>query len=90
MSAQALNPVLLGCIAALCFVAGLLFLRYWQSSRDRFFLFFMAAFWLEGINRFLVGVTLSWSEDEPAQYLVRLVSYALILVAIVDKNRTRR
>ena len=89
MNQAALNSVLLGCIAALCFVAGLYFLRYWQSSRDRFFLFFMTAFWLEGVNRFCVGVTASWNEDDPAQYLVRLVSYGLILLAIVDKNRRR-
>jgi hypothetical protein len=90
VSASVLQPLVLGIIAALCFVAGLYFYRYWRSTRDRFFLFFMAAFWIEGVNRLAVGLTGRWNEDSPFHYLVRLVSYALILLAIVDKNRPRR
>ena len=50
---------LLGGIAAGCFVVGLGFLRYWRSTRDRFFLFFMLSFWIEAANRVHMAVTAS-------------------------------
>ncbi len=85
-----MNEMLLGAIAALSFVAGLFFLRYWRSTRDRFFLFFMLAFWIEAANRVAMALAGTWNEDEsPLHYLVRLVSYLLILLAIWDKNRPR-
>jgi hypothetical protein len=84
------QAVLLGAIASLCFVAALFFLKYWRSTRDRFFLFLVAAFTMEGLNRFVAGWTGAWSEDSAAQYLVRLASYGLIVIAIIDKNRPGR
>jgi hypothetical protein len=84
-----MNQFLLGGIAVACFAVGLFFLRYWRSSGDRFFLFLMASFWMEAGNRIDMAVTRSWNEDSPVHYLVRLVSYALILIAILDKNRAR-
>lgn len=85
-----MNEVLLGGIAVASFVVGLFFLRYWLSTRDRFFLFFMLSFWIEAANRVDMALTQSWNEDTPAHYIVRLVSYGLILVAIWDKNRPGR
>ena len=83
-----MHQMLLGGIAFGSFVAGLFFLRYWLSTRDRFFLFFMLAFWIEAVNRFDMGLTNSWNEDDsPVHYLVRLATFALILIAIWDKNR---
>lgn len=90
MNNPLLAATLLGAIAGGCFVVGLVFLRYWRSSRDRFFLFFMLSFWLEGGNRVHMALTGSWNETDPAHYLVRLLSYALIVVAIWDKNRPGR
>lgn len=49
-----------------------------------------ATVWVEAANRVHMAVTMAWNEDEPAHYVVRLLSYALIVVAIWDKNRTRR
>ena len=85
-----MNDALLGAIAALSFVAGLVFLRYWRSTGDRFFLFFMLAFWIEAANRVAMALARTWAEDEAVHYLIRLASYLLILVAIWDKNRPRR
>lgn len=81
---------LLGAIAALSLVAGLIFLRYWRSSRDRFFLLFALSFLIEALNRVLMIEMPPSSESEPLHYLVRLVSYGLILYAIWDKNRPTR
>lgn len=85
-----MNEFLLGAIALCCFAVGLFFLGYWRSSRDRFFLFLMLSFWLEAGNRVYMAWSRSWNEDAPIYYLIRLVSYGLILVAIWDKNRSRR
>ncbi len=82
-----MNEFLLGGIVVGHLIAGLFFLRYWLSSRDRFFLFFMASFWLEAGNRAFMVLTQSWNESAPIHYVVRLVAYALILIALWDKNR---
>ncbi len=84
------NAVLLGAIAMASLVAALLFLRFWRSSRDRFFLFLAASFAIEGVNRAAFALAHERVENEPVYYLVRLCAYALIIVAIVDKNRARR
>lgn len=86
-----MHELLLGGIAVASFVAGLIFLRYWLSTRDRFFLLFAASFWLEALNRVHMGATASWNEEAlPVHYVVRLVSYLLILLAIWLKNRPGR
>jgi hypothetical protein len=84
-----MSEALLGAIAIASFAIGLFFLRYWLSTRDRFFLYFTASFWLEGANRTAMVVLRSWSEDAPIHYLLRLVAYTLILVAIWEKNHRR-
>ena len=79
--------VLLGAIAMASLIIGLFFLRFWRRTGDRFFLFFAIAFGLEGINRALLGLMRNPSEAEPFFYLVRLLSFLIILIAIIDKNR---
>jgi uncharacterized membrane protein HdeD (DUF308 family) len=81
--------MLLGANAMASLVAGLLFLRFWRDTRDRFFIFFAMAFGIEGLNRVALGLTDVAQEDEPYFYLVRLFSFLLILAAIVDKNRKK-
>lgn len=82
-----MNLFLLGAIAAASFAVGLFFLAYWRTSRDRFFLFLAASFWIEAANRAAMAMTESWSEDVPFHYFVRFVAYGLILIAIWEKNR---
>ena len=82
-----MNQLLLGAISMASLVVALFFLRFWKNTRDRFFLFFAAAFGLEGVNRALLGLDLDSSEHEPIYYSIRLLSFILILIAIVDKNR---
>ena len=85
-----IQPVLLGGIAALCLVAALFFLRYYRASRDPFFLLFALSFALEGVNRVVLYLAVGWNEDAPGYYVIRLVAYGLILVAIAGKNRGGR
>lgn len=83
-----MNQLLLGAVAMAAFTIGLFFFRFWKKTKDRFFLFFAVAFGLEGLDRILLGINAGSSENEPFIYLVRLLSFVLILIAIVDKNRT--
>ena len=84
------NAMLAGAIAMASAVIGLFFFGFWRNTRDRFFLFFAMSFALEAVNRVLLGLALNASEDAPLNYLIRLAAYALILIAIVDKNRRRK
>ncbi|HYO59907.1 DUF5985 family protein [Archangium sp.] len=83
-----MNDFLSGTVFALCCVAGLFFLRFWRKTRDRFFAYFAASFWLMALHRVLLLLTrLGDNEHVVVAYLVRLLAFVLILVAIVDKNR---
>lgn len=83
------NAILVGAIGTASLIAALFFLRFWRTTRDRFFLFFALSFFLEGVNRIALFASIGLEEDHPVYYLVRLVAYGLILAAIVDKNRKR-
>lgn len=85
-----MNQTLLGAIAMSSLIAGLFFLRFWKRTGDRFFLFFAISFVIEGLNRAVLGMTSSLDEELPFFYIVRLVSFILIIIAIVDKNRSRK
>lgn len=85
-----MNLMLLGAIAMASLVAALFFLRFWKETRDRFFLFFALSFFIEGINRVVLGLSPHPNEGEPFFYLVRFLSFLLILAAILDKNRAER
>src|SRR5688500_11476413 len=78
--------VLLGAIAMASMVAGLFFLRFWKDTKDRFFLFFAISFFVEGLNRFALGLTADPNEGRPVFYFVRFLSFCLILAAIAHKN----
>lgn len=85
-----MNQLLLGAIAATCFAIALILVRSWKTTRDRFFLFFAASFGIEGMSRIALALQPGTSEQTPTFYLVRLFAFALIIYAIVDKNRSGR
>lgn len=81
--------LLIGGIVVASALAGLFFLRFWRSTNDRFFLLFALAFWIEGLQRFAVYYWFRGEDASPLAYLPRLLAYALIIVAIVAKNRAK-
>ena len=81
------NTIIAGAIVMASLTIALFFLRFWKSTHDRFFLFFAIAFALEAFNRILIQITIHQDEQQPLFYLVRLLAYGLILVAILQKNR---
>jgi hypothetical protein len=80
---------LYGAIAAAEATAALFFLSFYRRTHDRLFLYFCAAFSIESGSR-LLGMFLNWNDaDSPWFYVLRVVAYGLILVAVVDKNLPR-
>lgn len=83
-----MNQLLSGAVAMAALTIAVFFLRFWRRTGDRFFLFFSLAFGLQAINRSLQGLQFVASENEPIFYIARLLSFVLILIAIVGKNRS--
>jgi len=81
-----MSNVILGAIAMASLVAALFFVRFWRDTRDRFFLLFAVAFALDAVTRLTLGLSDVSAEHEPLFYIARLVTFALILIAIIDKN----
>ena len=77
-----------GAIAMGFLVIAGFFFRFWRETHDRLFAFFAAAFFLLAINGPLVQLA-SDNPDSIALYVTRLLAYAIILIAIVDKNLRR-
>ena len=85
-----MEQMLMGAIAVGWLVAGLFFFRFWHQTGDRFFLWFALSFWLESAGRVALALLPPAAESTPGIYGVRVVAYALILLAIWQKNRPRR
>lgn len=83
--------LLRGMLVALCIVASVFFARFYRKSRDRFFALFAVAFGMLGLNWVGAAVLETHAQPEARQwvFLVRLLAFVVILVAIADKNRTR-
>jgi hypothetical protein len=85
-----MNQFISGAIMMGYGVAGLFFLRFWRETRDRLFSMFALAFWILALNRLPFLFIVEESETRTLVYLVRLLAFILILIAIIDKNRTRK
>jgi hypothetical protein len=83
-----MNEILAGAVAMASLVIALFFLRFWRAG-DRFFLYFALSFLIEGVHRLASAIVLVTHEDAPLHYLIRLLSYGLILWAILEKNWPR-
>ena len=82
---------ILGALALASLVAAVFFLRFWLKTTDRFFLLFAVAFAFDAVGRIAMAVLLSHqSEGEPQVYALRLLTFVLILGAIIDKNRKNK
>ena len=85
-----LYPALMGAVSMASFVAATFFLRFWRQTRDSFFLLFAIAFALDGGTRLVLALSHVSDESEPLYYSARLVTFGLIIAAIVLKNRSTR
>ena len=81
----ALNQFLSGAMMFGYSTAGLFFFRFYRQTADRLFLLFGIAFWIFGLNR--VAMLATSDEVQPIFYVVRMLAFSVILLAIIDKNR---
>ena len=84
-----LDQFLSGTIVMGFAVAALLFLSYWRRTRQRLFLIFSASFCLLAINYTWLALTNIPVEERSPLFLIRLLAFSLIIVAIIQSN-TRR
>jgi hypothetical protein len=81
---------LYGGLTVMCAAIGLFFLRFWFLQRDRFFVWFTAAFWSLGVSWAVHLINATPSESGPGVYAFRVLAFSLIIAAIIDKNRRSR
>lgn len=82
-----LNVFLSGACMAAFAAIGCFFLRFWSKTKDRFFLWFAVAFWFLALERVMLLIVRPENELRPAVFLIRLVCFILIGIAVYDKNR---
>ncbi len=85
-----MNQILSGALVMGFGLAGLFFLRFWRKTRDRLFLLFALALFVMSANRIELALLALRGSRGDHLYWVRLIAFALILVAILDKNRSRK
>jgi hypothetical protein len=88
MTDSTLYPVIMGAVAMASLVTTLFFLRFFRQTKDPLFLYFAGAFALDAIARVALALSHASEELEPLFYLARLVTFGLIIVAIIQKNRS--
>lgn len=68
-------------------VASLFFVRFWRDTGDRLFALFASAFALLLLQRLVLDYAADSQRETTWAYVVRLLAFVLILIAIIDKNR---
>jgi hypothetical protein len=84
-----LYDFLSGAVAFGFLICALFFLRFWRRTRDALFMAFALAFVLLGLGQSVLALANIPTEERGAVYLIRLAAFALIIFAIVRKNRAR-
>ena len=87
MDQPLITQFLLGGVVMGCVVAGLFFLRFWRKTRDPLFMAFALAFALLGSGQAILALANISTEERSSLFLIRLTAFALILFAILRKNR---
>lgn len=88
MTAVGMLQFLWGALAMASVVVGILFLRLWHLSHERLLLFFALGFFTFALNWLGLGIVNPSADERHWFYLLRLLAFALIIVGIVDKNRS--
>jgi hypothetical protein len=82
------NVILWSMTAMACFGVAVCFGRFWRQTTDRLFGFFALAFTLLGGNTLLLAAINPAHESRHLVYLLRLAAFLVIIVGVIDKNRT--
>ena len=76
-----------GLLVAAYAVAALFFFRFWRQARDRLFAYFGWSFALLAVQRAALAASAVLPFEVHWYYVLRLLAFVLIIVAIVEKNR---
>jgi len=85
-----LTHVLLGAVVMGNVIAALFFVRFWNMTGDRLFLFFAASFVADAVSRVVVDENVPPFGHESLGYMIRILSYLFIIAGIIYKNRGAR
>lgn len=85
-----MNNFIWGATAFAGWVVGLFFYRSWRMTRDRLFVLFAVAFWLMSVQWIALSIARAVLETQYYLYVLRLLAFVLIAVAILDKNRSTK
>jgi hypothetical protein len=77
-----------GALAMASATAAAFFMRFYLKDRERLFLLFSMAFAVLAAQWFVLGIERPPAEARHYVYLLRLAAFLLIILAIVDKNRS--
>jgi hypothetical protein len=83
-----MNEMMTGAMAMAFAVAGMFFYRFWQKTGDRLFALFSLSFFVWAVNRIAIVVANQQGDRGDYYYWVRFLAFAIILTAILDKNRS--
>ena len=81
-----LYDFLSGAVALGFFVCVLFFMRFWRRTHDGLFLAFAVAFALLGLGQTIIALGNIPTEERSSLYLLRLLAFAVIILAIARKN----
>lgn len=84
-----LVPLTSGAIIMGYAVAALFFLKFWRRTRDILFLAFAVAFLLMATTPLLTIVMKVPREEQSPFYLLRLLAFLILIVAVVAKSAAR-
>jgi hypothetical protein len=82
-----ISAMMSGVMLTLALIAALLFFRAYRRTRDRLFILFGAAFIVLAAERLFLGVTPRAELSAPFAFVPRIIAFAIIIFAIVDRNR---
>jgi len=85
-----LYDFLSGAVALGFAACALFFLRFWKRTREELFLAFAVAFLLLGTGQTILALANIPTEERGSIYLLRLIAFLLILLAVYRKNRSFR
>ena len=81
---------LAGALTLAYIIASVYFVHFWRRTSDRLFLAFAAAFALLALNQIAVFALGINDERGNYAYVLRVLGFVLILLAIIDKNFSGR
>jgi hypothetical protein len=85
-----MNRFLLGMLAAFSAAIALFFLQFLRESKDRLYGFFSAAFGVLTLDWLARAAVDPRHESQHYLFLLRLLSFLLIIAGILAKNSSRR